>query len=201
MNADGTNPVQLTSGLVAFRPHWSPDGQWISFTGGSPDTVFLVPAAGGAPTTLINDPIFDYFDEAWSPNGDEIAFVTSPVSGTFKTEIYKMNIRTLGLTRLTHDGGASTATWSPDGAHIAFFGSAGLSVMDPDGGNIRNLSASMQLLPWIAWSPDSRRIAVQSGNMDESEIYVIDIVTGDVKRLTYNAVYDSNPVWRPDTWK
>jgi YVTN family beta-propeller protein len=204
MNGDGSNPVQLTSGLVGYRPHWSPDGQWVSFTGYtgvySHDVVAMVPAAGGTLINLCNDPALECFDEAWSPNGDEITFVASPVSGTFKTDIYKLNIHTLVQTRLTTVGDAGAATWSPDGAHIAYFRSSNLYLMDPDGSNNRILP-----LPGypqqISWSPDSRRIATPSGNMDESEIYVIDVASGDIKRLTYNTVYDSNPLWRPDTWK
>jgi Tol biopolymer transport system component len=206
MNADGSNPVSLTSGLAAWAPHWSPDGQWLSFTGVTStslhDSIFLLSAAGGTPLDLINDPTLECFDEAWSPSGDEITFVAAPVSGTFKTDIYKLNIHTLVQTRLTTVGDAGPVTWSPDGAHIAYFRPSGLYVMDPDGGNLRNLSTTMQLSPWIAWSPDSRRIAGQSGSsINDIEIYVIDVMTGDIKRLTYNAVYDSEPVWRPDTWK
>jgi YVTN family beta-propeller protein len=209
MSADGSNPVQLASALGARTPLWSPDGQWLSFTGvmsaTSHDTILLVPAAGGAPIDLINDSASSNFDAAWSPNGDEIAFVTdrhSPISGTYQTDIYKVNVHTLAQTRLTYDGGSGSPTWSPDGTRIAFFGISGLYIMDPDGSHIRSLPTLTGYPQQIAWSPDSRWIAGQSGSStNDIEIYVIDVVTGDVKRLTTNAIYDAYPVWRPDTWK
>jgi Tol biopolymer transport system component len=206
MNADGSNSVQLTSGLAAFRPHWSLDGQWLSLTGvmslSLHDTIVLVPAAGGTPIDLINDPALESFDEAWSPSGDEITFVASPVSGTFKTDIYKLNIHTLVQTRLTAVGDAGTATWSPDGTHIAYFRMSNLYMMDSDSSNTRSFPTSLYLFPWIAWSPDSRRIALESGgSIGDSEIYLLDVVSGDVKRLTNNIIDDGYPLWRPDTWK
>ena len=206
MNADGSNPISFTNGLVVYRPHWSPDGQWLSFTGYtgvySHDVVAMVPATGGAPINLCNDPTLECFDETWSPSSDEITFVAAPVSGTFKTDIYKLNIHTLVQTRLTNVGDAGPATWSPDGAHIAYFRASSLYVMDSDGSNVRSLFMPVSLLPWIAWSPDGRRIATQSGgSIGEEEIYLIDVASGDSKRLTNNTISDGQPLWRPDTWK
>jgi Tol biopolymer transport system component len=209
MNADGSNPKPLTNGSFVWTPLWSPDGQWLSFTGyisgTSYETIYLMPAAGGTPIDLINDPAHDNFDPTWSPGGDEFAFESNrdtPISGTYQSEIYKINIHTLAQTRLTHDGSAGSAIWSPDGTHIAFLGASGLYVMDPDGGHLRSLPTLSGYPRRIAWSPDSRWIAGQSGvGTTDIEIYVIEVATGNIQRLTNNAVYDSYPVWRPDTWR
>jgi Tol biopolymer transport system component len=62
---------------------------------------------------------------------------------------------------------AASATWSPDGTRIAFWGDGSpdsLYVVDADGSNVRNLSEDL----WItttnppAWSPDSRSIVFAS---------------------------------------
>jgi eukaryotic-like serine/threonine-protein kinase len=69
---DGTDAFRLTS--LAFRstpgfPRWSPDGKLIAFHGdpdGRPE-VFLIPAAGGRPRTLIKDAAYPTFsrDGQW----------------------------------------------------------------------------------------------------------------------------------------
>lgn len=206
MNSDGSQQVQLTSVLAAWRPHWSPDGQWLSFTGvlttTAHDTILLVPAGGGSPIDVVNDPTLESFDETWSPASDEIAFIAAPISGTFTTDVYKLNIHTLARNRLTNVGDASTASWSPDGAHIAYFRPSTLYVMDPDGGQVRSLIAPVPLAPWIAWSADSQRIATQGdGDLNSQELYLIDVATGAATRLTDNTSSEGRPLWRPDTWK
>lgn len=74
----GTTRSLVTTPGAQSDPRWSPDGRWVLFAAGSPDTTrhyFLnsdlarVPAAGGDPETLTGD-----FDEipsavAWVPQG------------------------------------------------------------------------------------------------------------------------------------
>jgi TolB protein len=213
MNADGSNKVQLTSGS-GLKPLWSPDGQWISVVGY--DGIFIIPANGGTLLNLTNDPGNDDMQGNWSPSSDEIVFETSRhkiLSGTsvitFNFELYKVNIHSLVQTRLTDNlKEDNDPAWSPDGAYIAFLsdregsgGNRGLYVMNSDGSNTQRLTGPMWMLGPISWSPDSRRLAVQGRSDGSAEIYVIDVVTGDIKRLTNDTVSDYNPVWRPDTWK
>jgi YVTN family beta-propeller protein len=213
MDADGSNQVRLTSG-PGLKPLWSPDGQWIGVVGF--DGIFIIPANGGTPLNLTNDPGNDDMPGNWSPSSDEIVFETSRhkiLSGTtvitYNFELYKVNIHTLVQTRLTDNlSEDNDPAWSPDGAHIAFLsdrevggGNRGLYVMNSDGSNTRRLTGPMWMLGPISWSPDSRRVAVQGGSDVSAEIYVIDVVTGDIKRLTNDTVRDYEPVWRPDTWR
>ena len=69
---DGGRAVRLTSSDGAETgPHFSPDGQWIAFTGqytGNTD-VYLVPATGGQPTRLTWHPGADVA-MGWTPDGD-----------------------------------------------------------------------------------------------------------------------------------
>jgi TolB protein len=97
MNADGSNPVQLTfdESFNDWFPHISPDGKWILFLSYGPDvdpashpfykqvTLRLMPAEGGEPRIVaylyggqgtINVP-------SWSPDSRKVAFVSN--SGTY----------------------------------------------------------------------------------------------------------------------
>lgn len=92
MNADGSNPVQMTFEDFTrdWFPHPSPDGKWVVFLSFGADvdvkdhppnknvTLRLMPADGGAPQTIaslfggqgtINVP-------SWSPDGSKFAFVS-----------------------------------------------------------------------------------------------------------------------------
>ena len=76
-DADGSNPVQLTSlgAPLTTRPRWAPDGKSIAFTSnveGEFD-VYVVNADGGAPRRLTSDPSVDA-SPTWSRNGKWIYF-------------------------------------------------------------------------------------------------------------------------------
>jgi Tol biopolymer transport system component len=60
MDMDGSNPVQLTHGSGEVQPICSPDGRWVVYSQGGPDsgpekkTVWKVPTDGGEPIQLTN---------------------------------------------------------------------------------------------------------------------------------------------------
>ncbi len=100
-----------------------------------------IPLGTRSPVTSLSGRIvFDNFDDVWSINAD----------GT-------------GLTRLTRSPGPDfDATWSPDGARIAFRsernGDPEIWLMNADGSGQRQLARGLS----PAWSPDGSRIAYTS---------------------------------------
>jgi len=52
MDADGSNPAQLTDEAVASGPQCSPDGKWVLYFRGNDATVWQVPIQGGPPTQV-----------------------------------------------------------------------------------------------------------------------------------------------------
>jgi len=100
--------------------------------------------------------------------------------------------------------------WSPDGNSIAYASGVyspsigyqyDLMLMQPDGTAVQQVTSNLNVAGKFSWSPDGRRIALRAGLGSAAEIYVIDVSSGEIVRLTNNAVEDANPVWRPDTWR
>jgi Tol biopolymer transport system component len=60
-----------------------------------------------------------------------------------------------------------------------------------------NLTNSADGEYYAAWSNDSR-VAYVSSDGDQTDIYVLDVLSGDVVRVTYGFGVDYAPVWSPD---
>ena len=206
MNADGTNPVQLTRrGARDFGPaRWSPDGTKIAFASepAGHTEIYVVNADG---TGLVRLTQSDGHDgaPAWSPDGTKIAFESNR-DGDY--EIYVMDADGTNLVRLTRgDGGGGSPAWSPDGTKIAFTsartGEAKIYVMDADGTNLVRLTQSDGHDQSLAWSPDGAKIAFISYRTRGFEIYVMNADGTNLVELTQNAGGGESPVWSPDGTK
>ena len=119
---DGRSPRRLTSHIgVEFNPRFSPDGEWIAFSGeydGNTD-VFLVHSDGGVPTRL-----------TWHPSADIVqGFTTDGSAVLFASGRNAYTGRHQQLFTISTSGGrpdqlpiphAFKATYSPDGSKIAY---------------------------------------------------------------------------------
>ena len=72
----GGDARRLTTGVgIETSPYFSPDGNWIAFTGeydGNTD-VYVIPATGGVPKRLTYNPSVDEVS-GWTPDGKNIIF-------------------------------------------------------------------------------------------------------------------------------
>jgi len=98
--------------------------------------------------------------------------------------------------------------WSPDGTKIAFYrmltdGNGEIYVMNADG----SLKVNLTQHPaqdggyydgvTFSWSPDGKEIVFHSTRNGNFEIYVVDVNTRQIRRLTNDSAVDRNPIWRP----
>ncbi len=118
-DADGSNPVQLTSfgGPLVGPSNWSPDGERLVFHArpeGQAD-LFTIPATGGAPKRLTMDPSDDSAP-SYSHDGRRIYFASAR-SGQF--EVWKMPAEGGDATRITSGGGGMPIE-SPDGKTLYY---------------------------------------------------------------------------------
>jgi Tol biopolymer transport system component len=124
MNADGSNPHQLTEteGLNT-APSWSPDGTKISFVSwdGSNSDIYVMDADGSNVQRITDDPTHED-QPVWSPDGRLIAFSRIALSSADSSDngIFTMAPDGTGITKLLHvpDPANVSFAWSPDGTEM-----------------------------------------------------------------------------------
>ena len=210
MNADGSNPVNLTNtfGEQEQFPSWSPDGTKIAFDFHS--RIHVMNADGTNIIQLTNHNKFGGIQPAWSPDGRKIAFL-----GEWEEwggpDIYVMNADGTNPVQLTkHPAQDQEPAWSPDGRQIAFwsdrfgnwqarFATAKICVMDADGRGLpRRLTRGPGDEYSPSWSPDGQKIAFWSDRSGKGDIYVMNTDGSNVTNLTNHPASDLYPAWSPD---
>lgn len=152
-------------------------------------------------------------------NGPDIPgkLVFSAEDSTGASQIFTMGADGSGLKQLTRFGPEDEAympAWSPDGSQIVFTtslrsSSNGLSlyVMNADGSNVRALNERENShIPSPGnnpqWSPDGSKIVfdrcVNCQIGTNLELFMYDIASDSVIRLTDNQTSESHPTWSPD---
>ena len=210
MNADGTNPINLTRSVEKAErvSTWSPDGKQIAFTSAElfnrlalvNSDIFVMDVDGGDPINITNHDALDQTPD-WSPDGMRIAF-SSLRDGNW--EIYLMNADGTNPINITkHPAKDGRPDWSPDGQQIAFTsdrdGNLEIYMMNADGTNPINLTKHPAEDNNSSWSPDGTRIAFDSNRDDPfGEIYVMNADGTNSINLTQDPDnFDLNPSWGP----
>jgi Tol biopolymer transport system component/DNA-binding winged helix-turn-helix (wHTH) protein len=135
-DADGSNPVQLTSfgGPLTGTPRWSPDGSSICFDSrpGSHPNIFIISADGGPVRRFVNETSDDAVP-SWSHDGHWIYFASNR-DGTW--QVWKRSVDGGQPVQITGNGGFAPLA-SPDGKSIYYtkFESPGVFQVPVEGGN------------------------------------------------------------------
>lgn len=148
---------------------------------------------------------------ALSPLGDRVAFVTTTnglfdvyvtdtdgetepellIEGQTSRDFESLNILTPGL------------AWSPDGRTLALVVRRGrtdaVALVDVETGITKHVDIpSVEQVLSVSWHPDGDRLALGATSATQSDIYVLNLHTGDLENLTSDIFSDHEPAWSPD---
>ncbi len=139
----------------------------------------------------------EIYNPSWSPDGKQIVF--SAMKGGI-SNLFVYTLADSALTQLTDDEFADLhPSWSPDGKTIAFasdrfttsldelrFGAVRVALLDVATGIVRPLTAAAGAGKQISpqWSPDGKAVYYVADPDGVSNIYRVELASGDIRRVT-----------------
>jgi tricorn protease len=190
VGVEGGEVKRLTSNEgEESQPHFSPDGQWLAFTGqydGNTD-VYVIPASGGQPQRLTWHPGPDQVT-GWTPDG-EILFTSSRESVPTKESRFFTIKRTGGMEVPLEIPRAVTGEISEDGKMIAY---QQIGFWDPEWRNYRGGQAKP------IWIVDLKTLALKQTPQTDNErhtnpVWLNNVVYFFSERDYANNIWSFNP--------
>jgi Tol biopolymer transport system component len=196
-DADGSSPTFVAPHLgYTYMARLSPTNDRVVFSGPARGyRLQLVKLPDGKPLELTPDHA-ECFVPQFSPNGETIVFLRRD------GDIYRVDTDGRNLRRLTEGnryvefrlspqdahGSTDGPDISPDGKRIAFIARAkdvpNVCLIDIDGRNRRQLTASMTACGRVKWNPDRTRLSFVCFQGKYPQLFVIPVDGGEPKQLT-----------------
>jgi Tol biopolymer transport system component len=177
MEADGSNPAQLTDEALAYWPECSPDGKSVLYTringvnawqvpiqGGPPTQVVVPNSAGGAPKISPDGKLLAYLARAATMSGSTVLTVV-PFGGG--SPLYRFDVPM----------GASEIHWAPDGKALDYRltrgGASNIWRQALAGGPPKQITDfKSDLIFFFDWSRDGKQLALARGNTSSDVVLI-----------------------------
>ena len=160
--------------------------------------IFVVSAEGGTPRQITSGDYDHGGSLSWTRDGGQILFAATRKEDAehdpVEADIWSVNVADGTLTQLTRgDGPEFGAVVSPDGSKVAYLGfedkkmgyhNTNVYVMDADGGNVSNLTASFdRQIDDVQWAGSNRSFYIQYDDRGKTHIATLDM-NGNVRSIT-----------------
>jgi TolB protein len=201
---DGGKPRQVTRDIASdSRPQWSPDGKWIAFRSdrGRQTDVWIVPAAGGQ-EARVTDSDVEEWNIRWRPRTQLLAFNEDQTN----YRIWSIDVTTGATRKLTPDSaGTHVADLSApvNGSSLAYVMRHSSHIDDivvsaVDGSSARKVLVGGGNVYSAMLSPDGSRISFSSNRGGSDDVWVLDVSTGSLRRMTDWPGWEGAPTWSAD---
>lgn len=193
----------IDAGDMNIGPAISPDGRYVAFLSERElfgIDLFLADAHTGEVirklVSAATDPHFDALrfinsSGAWSPEGDQLAFIVFQ-GGENRIALLDVKSRRIKK-RLKVDGAGtiSNMSWSPDGSRIAFAGMKGgvsnLYIIDIETAQVNKITHDKYTALHPVWSPDGNKIAFVTERTEKTDF---DKLIYDKKQIAFYHLED-----------
>ncbi len=135
----------------------------------------------------------------------QIAFVS--VSGKVGERTYKLQLADADgenpQAMLTSPRPILSPAWAPDGIRIAYVSfenrtQSAIYIQNRQLGSRIKVISREGINGAPSWSPDGKRLAITLSYEGSADIYVVQIESGTLRRITDSAAIDTEPVWADD---
>jgi len=185
--SEGDDPV--------LQPRWSPDGtrllygEWPHYDMPWDERALIVAdLAHGTRRAIAGGTRVTNADAVWSPDGQQIAFVSDRAGDFGNLWVCDANgdhLQRLASESVQH----ATPAWSPDGRQIAYLRNVDgdVQVWCWDGNDVRQVTDQPGVHGEIAWLDDRRLVCTYSSPTLPADLWVIDSTDGTRRQLTHSA--------------
>jgi TolB protein len=202
MGIDGNDLLQFSTSPLTDSDPTVAQGKVVftSFRDGNAE-LYSVPLAGGTQTRLTTSAGTSETAPALSPDGTMLAWTAGPSGGI--TKIWTGSATATGAAQAVAghaDAIQSSPSWTSS-SRLAFTMADASSADVYDltlGGSATLLAGGTAADVEPAWSPDGSRVAFASNRSGDTELYLLNVGTGAVTRLTTRTGSDGAPTWLAD---
>ncbi|HUF22797.1 MAG TPA: protein kinase, partial [Vicinamibacterales bacterium] len=211
--------VRTLTEIDAVHPAWSPNGRFVAFwglgrsaDGGPPSSardLWIVPAEGGTPWQLTNDPHVNWCPQ-WAPDGAFLYFVSNR-GGSMNLWRLPMNPdtgRPAGTPEAvtTPAGYVGRARLSGNGEHLVFESRSGTSniyraAFDPARaafGPVEAVTAGTRAFAFVHPSPNGQWLVLGTAFLQQEDLFISALDGSGLRQLTTDPFNDRLPEWSPD---
>ena len=209
MNADGSRARMLLKGSA---PTWSPDGSRLAYVAeGEPrgSQIFVKYVDVEGPATQVTRLTESPSDITWTPDGKSLLFrmnvpPSSPSRWRVENQLNAMKPR--NATWTTAPRIVEKLNYRRDGTGFTSDNVSQLFIVTADGGTPRQVTMDEHGVSSIDLAPDGRTVYFSSGPRApdgeyawrESDVFAVDLASGNIRQVTTRKGPDNGPVVSPD---